>query len=115
MEAQIFGTRKDPETRKALRFFSERRIRTHFVDLAQRGASKGELTRFAQKFGVQALVDRESKRFAELGLAHSVLSDARWLEKLVDEPLLLRQPLVRSENRLTVGPAESTWKEWAGR
>jgi arsenate reductase-like glutaredoxin family protein len=43
------------------------------------------------------------------------LSDARWLEKLADEPLLLRQPLVRSANRLTVGPSESIWKEWAGR
>jgi arsenate reductase-like glutaredoxin family protein len=115
MEAQIFGTKKNAETRKALRFFAERRIRTHFVDLTQRAASKGELTRFAQRFGVRALIDRESKRFAELGLAHASLSDARWLEKLVDEPLLLIQPLVRSENRITVGPAESTWKEWAGR
>jgi arsenate reductase-like glutaredoxin family protein len=115
MEAQIFGTKKNAETRKALRFFAERRIRTHFVDLTQRAASKGELTRFAQKFGVRALIDRESKRFAELGLAHASPSDARWLEKLVDEPLLLIQPLVRSENRITVGPAESTWKEWAGR
>ena len=115
MEAQIFGTKKNAETRKALRFFAERRIRTHFVDLTQRAASKGELTRFAQKFGVRALIDRESKRFAELGLAHASLSDARWLEKLVDEPLLVIQPLVRSENRITVGPAESTWKEWAGR
>jgi arsenate reductase-like glutaredoxin family protein len=115
MEAQIFGTKKHPETRKALRFFAERRIRTHFVDLTQRAASKGELTRFAQKFGVRALIDRESKRFAELGLAHAGLSDSGWLDKLVDEPLLLVQPLVRSENRLTVGPAEPTWKEWAGR
>jgi arsenate reductase-like glutaredoxin family protein len=114
MEAQIFGTKKDTATRKAMRFFAERRIRTHFVDLTQRAASKGELTKFAQKVGVHALVNRESNRFAELGLAHASLSDARWLEKLVDEPLLLTQPLVRSENRFTVGPAESTWKEWAG-
>jgi arsenate reductase-like glutaredoxin family protein len=115
MEVQIFGTKKDPSTRKALRFFAERRIRTHMVDLTQRAASKGELTKFAQKFGVQALIDRDSRRFAELGLAHAGLSDARWLEKLADEPLLLRQPLVRSANRLTVGPSESIWKEWAGR
>ena len=114
MEAQIFGTKKDTATRKAMRFFAERRIRTHFVDLTQRAASKGELAKFAQKVGVHALVNRESTRFAELGLAHASLSDARWLEKLVDEPLLLTQPLVRSENRFTVGPAESTWKEWAG-
>lgn len=115
MEAQIFGTKKSADTRKAMRFFAERRIRTHFVDLNVRAASKGELTKFAQKLGVQALIDRDSRRFADLGLAHASLSDARWLEKLVEEPLLLRQPLVRSENRFTVGPAESTWKEWAGR
>lgn len=115
MEAQVFGTKKNADTRKALRFFAERRIRTHFVDLTQRAASKGELTKFAQKFGVRALIDRESRRFADLGLAHASLSDARWLEKLVDEPLLLRQPLVRSENRFTVGPAEPIWNEWTGR
>lgn len=115
MEVQIFGTKKNADTRKALRFFAERRIRTHFVDLSQRAASKGELAKFAQKFGVQALIDRDSRRFADLGLQHAGLSDTRWLEKLVDEPLLLRQPLVRSENRFTIGLAEAAWKEWAGR
>ncbi len=115
MTIQIFGTKKSAETRKAQRFFAERRIQVHFVDLAQRAASPGELRRFAQKFGVQALLDRESKRFRELGLGAAHLSDERWLEKLAAEPLLLRQPLVRNENQLTVGDAESTWKEWAGR
>ncbi len=112
---QIFGTRKSAETRKAQRFFAERRVQVHFVDLAQRAASPGELRRFVQKFGVQALVDRESKRFRELGLGASHLSDERWLEKLAAEPLLLRQPLVRNENQLTVGEAEATWKEWLAR
>ena len=112
MEVQIFGTKKSADTRKALRFFSERRIRTHFVDLDVRAASIGELKRFAQKFGVQALIDRESKRFAALGLAHSHLSDERWIEKLADEPLILKQPLVRNQNQLTVGEAEEVWKSW---
>ena len=112
MDVQIFGTKKSPDTRKALRFFAERRVRAHFVDLAERAASRGELTRFAQKFGVGALVDRASRRFDELGLRAAQLSDERWLEKLVDEPLLLRQPLVRQGGRLTVGLAESEWKTW---
>jgi arsenate reductase len=112
VEVQIFGTKKSPETRQALRFFAERRIRTHFVDLTERAASAGELRRFAQKFGVQALLDRDGKRFKELGLGTSIYSDERWLEKLVDEPLLLRQPLVRYGNLLTIGPADATWKEW---
>ena len=77
MEVQIFGIRKNAETRAALRFFAERRIRAHFVDLAQRAASPGELRRFAQRFGVPALVDRDARRFADLGLAHARLSDER--------------------------------------
>lgn len=115
MEVQIFGLRKSPETRKALRFFAERRIKTHFVDLQERAASPGELRRFAQKFGVAALVDRGSRRFAELGLGAAQLSEERWLERLADEPLLLRMPLVRQQHQLTIGDAEPTWRDWAGR
>ena len=115
MEVQIFGVRKNPETRKALRFFAERRVKTHFVDLQERAASPGELRRFAQKFGVEALVDRGSRRFADLGLAAARLSDERWLDRLVEEPLLLRMPLVRHQQQLTVGDAEPAWREWIGR
>lgn len=112
LEVQIFGTKKCQETRKALRFFAERRVTTHFVDLQVRAASPGELRRFAQKFGVAALVDRGGKRFAELGLRSAALSDERWLDRLADDPLLLRTPLIRSQQRLTIGAAEDTWKEW---
>ncbi len=115
MEVQIFGIRKSPQTRKALRFFAERRIKTHFVDLQERAASLGELRRFAQRFGVTALVDRESRRFADLGLGAAKLGDDRWLDKLVDEPLLLRLPLVRFGQQLTVGDAEASWREWTDR
>jgi arsenate reductase-like glutaredoxin family protein len=114
LEVQIFGVKKSAETRKALRFFSERRIKTHFVDLVERAASLGELKRFAQRFGVNALVDRDSRRFEELGLRYAQLSDERWLEKLVEEPMLLRMPLVRNANQLTVGAEEKTWKVWIG-
>ena len=115
MEVQIFGTQKSPDTRKALRFFAERRIKTHFVDLQERAASLGELRRFAQKFGATTLVDRASRRFADLGLGAAQLSEDRWLDKLAEEPLLLRMPLVRQQQRLTVGDAEATWREWTGR
>lgn len=115
MTLQVFGTRRSPDTRTALRFFAERRVKVHFVDLAERAASRGELTRFVQKFGVEALLDRSSRRFADLGLAAARLSEERWLEKLVAEPLLLRQPLVRFDSRLTIGPALDSWKEWLGR
>ncbi len=112
LEVQIFGTKKCSETRKALRFFAERRVKTHFVDLQVKPASPGELRRFAQKFGVAALVDRGGKRFAELGLRSAALSDDRWLDRLADDPLLLRTPLTRYQQRLTIGAAEDTWKEW---
>jgi len=115
MEVQVFGVRKSADTRAALRFFAERRIKVHFVDLIERAASLGELRRFAQRFGAPALLDRESKRFAELGLRTALLSDERWLAKLVDEPLLLRMPLVRCQKLLTVGPAQPTWKEWVAK
>ena len=113
MEVQVFGIKKNAETRKALRFFSERRIKTHFVDLTERAAALGELRRFAQKFGVERLLDRESKRFAELGLRQAMYSPDYWLGKLVDEPMMLRMPLVRNGNKLTIGDAEAEWKEWS--
>jgi arsenate reductase (glutaredoxin) len=112
MEVQIFGVRKSADTRKALRFFAERRVKTHFVDLQERAASLGELRRFAQKFGVEALLDRDSKRFAELGLRQALYSPDYWLGKLVDEPLMLRVPLIRNGSALTIGYAESDWKKW---
>ena len=112
MDVQIFGVKKSPETRKALRFFAERRVRTHFVDLQERAAARGELQRFAQKFGVSALVDEASRRFTELGLRTARYGDERWLDILIDEPLILKMPLVRHGNALTIGAAETTWKSW---
>ena len=112
MEIQVFGVRKSSDTRAALRFFAERRIKVHFVDLNERAAAVGELRRFAQKFGVTALVDRESRRFGELGLRSAILTEERWLEKLSLEPLLLRMPLVRNQQQLTIGPAQETWDAW---
>jgi arsenate reductase-like glutaredoxin family protein len=112
MDVQVFGVKQSADTRAALRFFAERRIPTHFADLAERAASPGELRRFAQRFGAQALVDRAGKRFAQLGLGAARLSDARWLDTLALEPLLLRMPLVRCGNRLSIGLAPEEWKTW---
>jgi arsenate reductase len=112
MEVQVFGVRKSSDTRKALRFFSERRIKTHFVDLNERAASLGELKRFGQKFGVSALIDSDSDAFQALGLRHARMSDETWLSKLAEEPMLLRMPLVRNGNNLTIGFDEDTWRAW---
>lgn len=112
MEVQVFGTQKHQDTRRALRFWSERRVKVHFVDLLERAASKGELQRFVQKFGITALIDRESRRYADLGLSVARMSDDRWFQQLLDEPLLLAQPLTRFGSKLTIGPAEPEWKTW---
>jgi len=115
MEVQIFGVKKSADTRKALRFFAERRIKTHFVDLNERAASPGELKRFVERFGIDRLLDRESRRFEELGLRSARLSDERWVERLAEEPLLLVLPLVRSGSLLTIGLAEQDWKVWTSK
>lgn len=115
MDVQIFGVKNDADTRKALRFFKERRIPVHFVDFKVRGPSRGELRRFVQKFGVDAVIDRSSRRFLALGLRSAHHGEERWLDIAEKEPLILRLPLVRQEGRLTVGPAEDTWKEWVGK
>lgn len=112
MEVQVFGTQKNQDTRRALRFWSERRVKVHFVDLKERAASRGELLRFVQRFGLTALIDKSSRRYAELGLSASRMGDDRWLQLLEQEPLLLVQPLTRSGQRLTVGVAEPEWKGW---
>ena len=113
MEVQIFGIKKSAETRAALRFFAERRIKVHFVDFAVRSPAVGELTRFAHRFGVAGILDTSSKRFQELGWASARYPDSRWIERLADEPLALRMPLVRCQQRLTVGAAEAEWKTWS--
>jgi len=112
MDVQIFGVKGDADTRKALRFFKERRVKVHFMDFKQRTPSVGELRRFFQKFGEERLIDRSSKRFAVLGLQSAYYGNERWLEIACDEPLILRMPLVRSGSRLSVGLDEASWKEW---
>jgi len=105
VEVQIFGIRKSADTRAALRFFAERRIRTHFVNFDERAPSPGELRRFAERFGVPALAERDGHRLAAMGLKAA-------LAKLSVEPLLLRMPLVRWQQQLTIGPAADVWQEW---
>ncbi len=68
-----------------------------------------------QKFGVDAILDREAKRFRNLGLHAAHYGEGRWLEIMEEEPGILVTPLVRWENRLTVGHREDTWRDWAGR
>ena len=112
LNVQIFGFKDCQDTRKALRFFSERRISPHFVDLEERPATRGELRRFAERFGAVALVDRESSRFRDLGLHVAGDSPERLLERALGAPRLLRTPLVRCGGQLAIGPAPQAWQAW---
>jgi arsenate reductase (glutaredoxin) len=114
VNVQVFGFKNCQDTRKALRFFSERRIAVHFVDLDERPASRGELRRFADKFGAGALIDRNHPRFRALGLHVAGDSPQRLLERALGEPRLLRTPLVRGDQRVTVGYAPDDWTAWLG-
>ena len=112
MTIQIFGFKDCQDTRKAQRFFAERRISVHFVDLDERPASKGELRRFAERFGPAALIDREGARFKALGLRVAGDSPQRLLDRALTEPRLLRTPLVRNGGKVTVGHAPDDWQAW---
>ncbi|MEQ1854860.1 MAG: ArsC/Spx/MgsR family protein [Longimicrobiales bacterium] len=112
MEVQIFGVQNDADTRKALRFFKERRIKVHFVDFKQREPSPGELRRFFDRFGEQKLIDRSAKRFEALGLRSAFYGNDRWIEIASEEPLILKMPLSRCGNRLAVGLDEASWRAW---
>ena len=111
-DVQIFGFNDCPDTRKALRFFAERRIPAHFVDLAERPATRGELRRFAERCGAAALIDRERPCFRALGLHVAGDSPERLLSRALGEPRLLRTPLVRCGSKVAVGFAPQEWQAW---
>jgi arsenate reductase (glutaredoxin) len=111
MEAQIFGVHKSQETRAAERFFKERKIKIHMVDLLERPVAWGELKRFIDKFGWDNVLDRTGKVFLASGLEYIKLSEEGWLAKVQDEPRLLQLPLVRVGKNLAVGKDESAWKQ----
>jgi len=112
VQAQIFGFNDCQDTRKAQRFFKERGVSVHCVDLNERPAARGELRRFAEKFGAAALIDRDGARFKALGLRVAGDSPERLLERALTEPRLLRTPLVRCGGRVAVGHAPETWQAW---
>ncbi|HLK91573.1 MAG TPA: arsenate reductase family protein [Polyangia bacterium] len=113
MIVQLYGTKKCAETRKAERWFKERRVTLHVVDLGQKGMSPGELRNVAARVGgIEALIDREGKRYLDRGLKHAAPTGPRVEQALVDDPLLLKTPIARSEGRATVGYAPEVWQSW---
>jgi arsenate reductase-like glutaredoxin family protein len=110
---QVFGTKKCPDTRKAERFFRERRVPIQFVDLAKKGLSPGELASVAARVGgLSALADTESKRWIERGLKYAAPTGPRLEAILLEDPLLLRTPIVRSGRDATIGYQPDVWARW---
>jgi arsenate reductase-like glutaredoxin family protein len=113
VNVQLFGTKKCAESRKAERFFKERGVALHVVDLGAKGMSPGELRNVASRVGgMEALIDRDGKRYVERGLKYAAPTGPRIEQMLADDPLLLRTPIVRSEGRATVGYAPEVWQRW---
>jgi Spx/MgsR family transcriptional regulator len=106
---QIIGTKKCKDTRKAERFFKERRIPFHFKDLTIKGLSKGELENILRSVPLEGLLDTEGKQYKKRNLQYMVY-DLK--EELLNDPLLLKTPIVRNGNKATVGYQPEIWKEW---
>ena len=110
---QIFGVKGSQATRAAERFFKERRLPIQMVDLDKKPMAPGEIRRFVERFGLPALLDTEGKAYIDAGLKYMRMTDAELLERIGREPKLLRLPLVRSGNRVSLGQDEDVWKEMA--
>lgn len=117
---QIFGTRRCAGTRQAERFFKERRVTFQLIDISLKGPSAGELRKIAQAVGgADKLLDRDGKRYLDRGLKYAAPTGPRIEQALLDDPLLLRTPIVRAGDpsgknhvRVTVGVVPEIWALW---
>lgn len=111
MTVQIFGRKKSSDTRKAERFFSERGIKYQYIDMNTKGMSRGELTSVAGRIGLRNLID-ESCRDKELIKLMEYISDDAVTEKMLDNPQVIKVPVVRNGKEATCGYQPEVWKEW---
>ena len=109
MNIQIWGKSKCFDTKKAERYFKERRIKYQYIDLLRYGMSRGELTSVKNAVGLEALCDPKSRDYALL--QHLAYDEDRF-EKLLEMPELLRTPIVRNGKKATVGYCPEIWKTW---
>jgi arsenate reductase len=112
---QVFGLEDSQATRAALRFFRERRIVVHFVDLRKKPIAPAELRRFVDRLGASALLDVESRAYREGGLAYLTTDTGAVVARLLADARLLRLPLARHGDDVTAGRDEATWKAWLAR
>ena len=109
MNIQIFGKNKCFDTKKAQRWFQERRIKFQYIDVRKYGMSRGELASVCAAVGLEALVD---PRHPDAVLLSYLASDQAKLDKLFEDPSLLRTPVVRNGRKATVGYCPEVWAGW---
>ena len=110
MNIQIFGTKKCQNTRKAERYFKERKIPYQFIDLTVKELSKGELNSIKRFISLNDLIDTESKEYQASNLKYMVHNIE---DMLLKNPLLLRTPIVRNTPKAaTIGYCPEVWKQW---
>ena len=112
--AQVFGTADSPATRAALRFFKERRLDVHLVDITRKPMAPAELRRFIDKLGARAVADETSKAWRDAGLSYLRMDDHELADRLLNDQRLLNLPLIRVGNGVTAGRDEAKWKALAG-
>ncbi|WP_303214446.1 arsenate reductase family protein [uncultured Enorma sp.] len=112
MNIQIFGTKKSFDTKKAQRYFKERRIKFQFIDLREKEMSKGELQSVMRAAGgLDALIDPKAKDQDTVALI-TYLAESQKFDKLLENQQILREPIVRNGKQATVGYEPDTWKTW---
>lgn len=111
MNIQIFGSKKSFDTKKAERFFKERRIKYQLIDIKEKGMSKGEFTSVKASVGVNELIDIKAKNYAKSNLDKVRSSEAKE-ELLFKDQSLIKLPVVRNGKKATVGYEAEIWQEW---
>lgn len=109
MNIQIFGKTKCFDTKKAERYFKERRVKYQYIDVPRYGMSRGELTSVKNAVGLAAMIDESDRDYP---LLQYLASDEAKLDKLFEEPYLLKTPIVRNGRQATVGYCPDVWKTW---
>lgn len=109
MNIQIFGRNKCFDTKKAQRWFKERRVKFQYIDIDRFGMSRGELTSVKNAVGLAALIDERDQDFP---LLQYLATDEARFEKLLEDPYLIKTPVVRNGKQATVGYAPDVWKTW---
>ena len=112
MNIQIFGTKKSSDTRKAERFFKERGIKYQYVDMKEKGLSRGEFQSVMQAVGgLHAMIDPNCKDKDLLAMIKYIAAEDK-AQKVLENQTVLKQPVVRNGRQATVGYMPDVWKTW---